>query len=210
MARIVIISDTHGLQDYMDPIPDGDILIHAGDLTRNGTLAELTSLNLFLALLPHQHKIVIAGNHDFCFEQDKENARKALSGVKYLQDQTTRIMGFKIYGSPWQPRFGDFAFNLDRGEEIRKVWSNIPEDTDILVTHGPPMGILDLPLGENEGAGCKDLLDAVLKIQPKLHAFGHIHYGYGSLVRGKTTFVNASTCNEAYQPINAPVVVDIE
>jgi predicted phosphohydrolase len=126
----------------MPAIPEGDILIHAGDLTRMGSLAELSSMTAFFLSLPHAHKIVIAGNHDLCFEREKESARKLLPGVTYLQDRLTEVMGLRIYGSPWQPRFGDLAFNLDRGAPLKEVWSKIPERTDILITHGPPLSFL--------------------------------------------------------------------
>jgi len=88
------------------------------------------------------------------------------------------IEGVKFYGSPWQPRFFDWAFNLDRGEEIKKKWDLIPMDTDVLITHGPPYGILDLT-HEGEKVGCEELMKAVLRVQPKIHIFGHIHEAYG-------------------------------
>ena len=204
-----MISDTHGLHDTMIPVPDGDILIHAGDLTRNGTLAELSSMTAFFASLPHRHKIVIAGNHDFCFERERERARPFLAGTTYLQDKVVEVMGLKIYGSPWQPRYGDWAFNLERGKPLRDVWARIPPTTDILVTHGPPYGILDTTEVERQKVGCKDLLEAVQRIRPKIHVFGHIHCGYGIVTENSTTYVNACICDEDYRPVNPPVVIDI-
>lgn len=209
MPRIVLLSDTHGLHDEMAPVPDGDILIHAGDLTRSGSLAEISNLTAFFASLPHKHKVVIAGNHDFCFEKDKVQAAKLLPGTIYLQDKLTELMGLKIYGSPWQPRFGDWAFNLDRGTPLRSVWSRIPDKTDILVTHGPPYSIHDLTELEKQHVGCKDLLVAVQRVKPKLHVFGHIHCSYGQSVKDGTTYVNAAICDERYQPVNLPIVIDL-
>ena len=209
MTRIVIISDTHGLHDNIGYIPDGDILIHAGDLTRSGNMDELRTMNQFLDSLPHNHKIIIAGNHDVCFEKNQSNARKLISRATYLQDKIVEVMGLKIYGSPWQPRFGDLAFNLDRGAPLKEVWSKIPNDTDVLVTHGPPFGILDATDVGGHHVGCKDLLEVVLKIKPKVHAFGHIHCSYGVEKNNDTTFINASLCDENYHLANAPIVYDI-
>lgn len=209
MTRIVLISDTHGHHDTMDPIPAGDILIHAGDLTKHGALEELSGVAAFFAALPHKHKIIIAGNHDLCFEKNRDLAKRLLSGTTYLQDKVVTVMGLRIYGSPWQPRFGDWAFNLDRGEPLRERWSLIPSDTDILVTHGPPFGILDITDVERCHVGCRDLLEAVHRIQPKIHVFGHIHCNYGITTHGVTTYVNASICDESYNPMNAPIVIDL-
>ena len=209
MPRLVLISDTHGMQNEMPQIPDGDILIHAGDLTRKGTIAELSSMTTFFSSLTHQHKVFIAGNHDFCFERDKVAASKQLPGTIYLQDKLIKVMGLKIYGSPWQPRFGDLAFNLDRGAEIAAMWGKIPDNIDVLVTHGPPFGIGDLTDINQNHVGCKDLLKAVKRIRPKLHVFGHIHSGYGLTIEDSTTFVNASICDEAYNPVNPSIVIDL-
>ena len=209
MPRLVLISDTHGCHEQMPPIPDGDILIHAGDLTRHGTLAELSDVNAFFRTLPHQYKICIAGNHDFCFEQDKERAAATLPAIKYLQDKVIKVMGLTIYGSPWQPRFCDWAFNLDRGPDLKKVWARIPKNSDILITHGPPHGLADLTETKYH-VGCRDLLAMVQLVKPKVHVFGHIHHSYGLEENDGTTFVNAAICDEEFRPLNEPVVVDVE
>lgn len=201
---IVTISDTHGLHASID-IPPGDILVHAGDLTRHGEIDELLELNEFIGTLPHPVKIVIAGNHDFCFERNPEECRERLTNCIYLEDQSVTIEGLKFYGSPWQPWFYDWAFNLQRGEEIRAKWDLIPEDTDILITHGPPQGIGDMTASCTQ-AGCKDLLDRVRKIKPQLHIFGHIHEAYGVYSNQHTTFINASVCDLSYAPLNKPIV----
>lgn len=201
---LVAISDTHALHRSV-AIPDGDILVHAGDITRSGDPAEVKDLNAYLGTLPHRHKIVIAGNHDFCFERDPETSRALLSNCTYLQDEAVFIDELWIYGSPWQPWFYDWAFNLRRGAEIRAKWTLIPENTDILITHGPPYGYLD-QTARGEKVGCRDLLEAVERIQPRVHIFGHIHEGYGVASNGKTHFMNACTCNLAYEPVNKPLV----
>ncbi|MFH2010306.1 MAG: metallophosphatase domain-containing protein [bacterium] len=205
--RIVAISDTHGLHDRLE-VPDGDLLIHAGDLTRSGELSQVPAFDAWIAGLPHPHKIVIAGNHDFCFERAPAEARRLLRRCTYLQDEAVTVAGLKLYGSPWQPWFYDFAFNLRRGEALREKWARIPLDTDVLITHGPPQGHGGLTSGGVD-AGCEELLAAVQRIRPRLHVFGHIHEGYGVTEEGRTRFVNASVCNLGYEPLQAPVVIEL-
>jgi Icc-related predicted phosphoesterase len=213
MPRIVAISDTHSRHQSFGPLPEGDILIHAGDATVQGKFDEVVEFNRWLGTLPYQHKIFVAGNHDFLFEKSPEMARALMSNVTYLQDSFVVIEGLKIYGSPWQPRFFDWAFNLDRGKEIARKWGMIPEDTDVLVTHGPPHGVLDMVsdiwTGKAEAVGCEELLPVVQHIKPRVHIFGHIHADYGQRTEGGTRFVNASNCNEQYQLVNPPIVFDV-
>lgn len=206
--RIVAFSDTHGQHDALD-IPDGDLLIFAGDMCRLGNLDEVRFFNAYLASLPHQYKVVVAGNHDWPFEYDVMQARKALSAAYYLQDEAIEIGGFKIYGSPWQPEFHSWAFNLPRGKSLQQKWAQIPKDTDILVTHCPPFLTLDRIFNE-ERVGCEMLKLAVEEVvKPKLHVFGHIHESYGMLEKAGTTYINACICSERYQLFNQPVVFDL-
>lgn len=218
MPRIVCISDTHGRHDAL-AVPDGDVLIHAGDLSMMGREAEVQAFASWFEAQPHRHKVVIAGNHDWLFERSPEHARDLLGDVTYLRDEATEIDGVTIWGSPWQPWFHDWAFNLRRGAEIRAKWDLIPDDTDILVTHGPPFGHLDgvehpgwLEVDEAvavEHVGCEELVVALGRVRPQLHVFGHIHEGYGQSVLGETILVNASTCDADYRPVNPPIVVDL-
>ncbi|MEE8524212.1 MAG: metallophosphatase domain-containing protein [Thermoanaerobaculia bacterium] len=205
--RCVVISDTHGLHDQVQ-IPAGDVLIHAGDLTDHGALEDVARFDAFLSALPHRHKVVVAGNHDFCFERQPGLARQLLRHAIYLEDEAVTLDGVRFWGSPWQPWFYDWAFNLERGSEIRAKWDLIPAGTDVLVTHGPPLGHGDLT-SRSERAGCADLLDRIGELRPKYHFFGHIHEGYGVTRDGGTTFVNASVCDLGYRPVQAPVVIDI-
>lgn len=191
MFTIVCVSDTHGFHDQTD-VPDGDILLHAGDLTKHGHLGDATDFNQWLGTLPHRHKIVIAGNHDFCFQREPDRARARLTNAIYLQDEAATIEGFHFYGSPWQPWFFDWAFNLERGPEIAAKWALIPDNTDILITHGPPLGFGDKTV-RGEAVGCADLLDRIRVVKPKLHVCGHIHEAAGVVRDGATLFVNAST-----------------
>ena len=206
--KLIAIADTHGFHRSLE-IPDGDILVHAGDLTRHGSLEDVLEFNDFLGTLPHPHKIVIAGNHDLCFENHRKACEGLLTNCIYLQDKEVVIDGVKFYGSPWQPWFYDWAFNLERGSEIRAKWELIPKDTDVLITHGPPYGIGDLTT-RGENTGCADLLDVVEETKPKLHIFGHIHEGYGVTANRETTFINASSCDHQYQPNNEPIVYELD
>ena len=206
--RIVCISDTHGLTDNLT-IPDGDVLVHAGDFCSFGNKMELSRFNDFLSKLPHKHKVFIAGNHDVPVEMEgREFVKKQIPQGVYLQDSAVEIDGLKFYGSPWQPEFCNWAFNLPRGRELDRMWRLIPKDTDILITHGPPAGIMDV-VGSGERVGCADLRRYVGTIKPKVHVFGHIHEGYGMEEKDGTLFINASTCTGNYRPTNPPIVVDI-
>lgn len=203
--RIVCLSDTHGLHGQAR-VPDGDLLLHAGDLTGRGREPELLASFDWLRSLPHPHKVVIAGNHDFALEHPSPRIRRALEGLNYLRDEAVTLEGLTIYGSPWQPWFYDWAFNLRRGPELQGVWARIPEHTDILITHGPPLGICDRT-ERGEAVGCADLLERVRQVRPKLHLFGHIHEAYGSEVQGETLFLNACLCDLSYRPCQPPFVV---
>jgi Icc-related predicted phosphoesterase len=202
--KIIAISDTHG-KHWSITIPPGDVLVHAGDITSRGTTDEVSNFNEFLDTLPHEYKIIIAGNHDFCFERNREKSESKLTNCIYLQDQSVIIKDVKFYGSPWQPWFYNWAFNLQRGKELKLKWSKIPLDTNVLITHGPPYGYGDMTdCGKAEG--CEDLLSAVKRIKPKVHIFGHIHEGSGLISNENTMFINASTCDSSYSPINPPIV----
>ena len=217
--RVVCVSDTHGRHEAVR-VPDGDLLVHAGDLTLRGERREVEDLNAWLAELPHRHKVVIAGNHDWLFQREPSLARSCLTAATYLEDSLVTIWGLKVYGTPWQPWFMDWAFNLPRGRALREKWALIPHDTDILITHAPPHGIgdrlagpvfraLSFLAGQGGRAGCRDLLTAVRRLRPRLHVFEHIHEGYGTEVRGRTLFANASCCDERLRPRNPPIVVQL-
>lgn len=212
--KIVCISDTHNCNGQI-AVPDGDLLIHSGDATVQGTLGEVQAFLDWYASLPHRRKIFVAGNHDWLYETQPGLAEEMTRdrGIDYLRDSSIEIDGVRFYGSPWQPRFFEWAFNLDRGPEMAEKWERIPDGTEVLITHGPPFGILDLvnrPRRDN--AGCEDLLRRVGELAAtglRYHIFGHIHFGYGTLRQNGVTFVNASVCDEDYVPTQAPIVIEI-
>lgn len=208
--RLVCISDTHSMHRQI-AVPDGDVLIHAGDCLGVGTLAELQDLDNWFSEQPHPHKILIAGNHDWCLQDEPAEAEALIKNAVYLRDSGIGIGGFRFWGSPWTPVFFDWAFNLARGPAIAGRWQQIPGDTDILITHGPPAGILDQVITATHlhSVGCEDLTRELERLRPKLHVFGHIHEGHGQQRLGDCQFVNASTCNSAFRPLNPAIVVDL-
>ena len=203
--RIVCVSDTHSLHDQVC-VPAGELLIHAGDHCNYGTSGEVKRFDRWLGTLPHQQKLIIAGNHDWPWQKKPRFAQMWLHHAEYLRDQGTEVGGYKVWGSPWQPEFCNWAFNLPRdGPELAQIWEKIPADTQILVTHTPPAGILD-----HENNGCAQLRRRIEGLSSlKLHVFGHIQCAYGTLQRGATTFVNACICDESYRALRAPITIDL-
>ncbi len=204
--RIVAMADTHLFHESL-VVPDGDVLVHAGDLLQYGSLDELVRAVDFLRALPHPTKVIVAGNHEVCLEKRPAEARALLDGFVYLQDDGAVIDGRRFWGSPWQPKFRIWAFGATRGPELAAKWAKIPDDVDVLVTHGPPHGIGDTITwnGQVRNVGCRDLRTRVEQIGPELHLFGHIHQARGVWTHGPTTFANVTT-DEGREP---PVVLDL-
>ena len=212
--KITFISDTHTKHKHLtNDLPGGDILIHCGDISSRGYMTEIKNfLEWFDSIKGYEHKIFIAGNHDFGFQDNPKECAKLLQDyptVTYLEDSSVIVDGIKIYGSPWQPWFHNWAFNVNRGWDIAQKWEKIPQDTDILITHGPLLGILDIT-NISERVGCEDLYKKVMEIKPKVHAFGHIHSSYGMKEMDGMTFINASNLGEDYLYQNDPITLDFE
>jgi len=239
-VRFVCISDTHSYETKamsmataLESIPPGDVLLHCGDFTNTGKASEVAAFAKWFGELPHARKILIAGNHDLSLhaasyaetakrfghgaQEDVEDTCAKVRAIvdaiprcEYLVDSGTEVEGIRVWGSPWQPEFCDWAFNLPRGEPCREKWRMIPEGVDVLLTHGPPLGHGDL-CSSGHRAGCLDLLDELqTRVRPRYHCFGHVHEGHGVTTDGSTTYVNASTCNLRYRPVNEAIVFDIE
>ena len=212
--KITFISDTHTKHKHLtNDLPGGDILIHCGDISSRGYMTEIKNfLEWFDSIKGYEHKIFIAGNHDFGFQDNPKECAKLLQDyptVTYLEDSSVIVDGIKIYGSPWQPWFHNWAFNVNRGWDIAQKWEKIPQDTDILITHGPSLGILDIT-NVSERVGCEDLYKRVMEINPKVHACGHIHSSYGMKEIDGMTFINASNLGEDYLYQNDPITLDFE
>lgn len=220
--KIVMISDTHG-QHRKVRVPEGDVLIHAGDICMSVGLRmnqvkekhanTLDDFNDWLGELPHKHKLVIGGNHDILLEACPPDIQKlALSNATYLQDSGLTIDGVNFWGAPWTPWFGDMAFVFKSREALREKWALIPEDTHVLITHGPPYGVLDkVPRrgGPPEYTGCPELAKRVKVVNPTLHVFGHIHVAAGSFRKAPIYFCNASMANENHEVIRDPQTFEV-
>lgn len=209
--KICIISDTHNNLSRVD-LPEADVLVHCGDATNLGEFWEVQKLVTDLNNIAPKYKniIIVAGNHDGHWYKEKRFVLGLLPPkVTYLEDSEIVIDGFKFYGSPWTPRFGNWWFMRDRGKDIRRNLDLIPNGLDVLITHGPPKGILDMPFGSGEHVGCLDLLEVVSESKPRYHVFGHIHGSYGEFISENTHFINASICNENYSPSNLPKIINL-
>ena len=210
-TKITFISDTHGKHEYLTSkrmgniLGSGDILIHCGDVSNTGKSHEIKEFLDWFSNTDFTHKVFIAGNHDFGFQLvstiEPEYIEK---GVHYLFDSSVEIDGIKIYGSPWQPVFYDWAFNVPRGEKLAEKWAKIPGNTDILITHGPAFRMLDHTI-QGQMVGCEDLFNRIVEVQPKIHCCGHIHWAYGQKSFNETEFINAAVLNERYEHENKPV-----
>jgi len=198
----ITISDTHGQHRNLD-LPDGDVLIHAGDISSRGTEYEIRSFMDWFERLDYKYKIFIAGNHDFFFEQEDSATIQSIlpENVIYLNDSGANIEGISIWGSPVSPWFYDWAFNRHRGEDIGKHWDLIPDHIDILITHGPAFGILDRTVSGLH-VGCEELKSKIDILKPKIHICGHIHEAYGQIKTPDTLFINASVLDVRYQMVN--------
>ena len=223
--KITFISDTHNKHKFLDgDLPGGDLLIHAGDISSMGYNYEIKDFcEWFNSIDNYTHKVFIAGNHDWGFidrepfyvhrsvliPKPTEDVLIDNPGIKYLRDELYNVEGVNVYGSPWQPEFYDWAFNLPRkGEELKRRWANIPDNTDILVTHGPAYGYVDKVLGRYDNLGCELLIQRIKQIKPKIHVCGHIHSGRNLLFDNGTLYINASVLNERYEYNYKPITID--
>lgn len=219
--KAVFISDTHNFHNHIE-VPDGDILIHTGDFTLTGTINECVDFRDWFQSQPHPYKIVIAGNHDRVIGQSDMLGFKLFTDSYYLEKSSVEIEGLKFWGSPYTPGFNGmrsgltFYTNSDR--EAKGIWRGMPRNADVILTHGPPFGILDEVEKVNEFDGkldmenCGDgmLASKIIKYKPKYHAFGHIHEGYGIFIADYgTTFINSSVVDEAYNVVNRPIEVNL-
>ncbi|MCL6216769.1 metallophosphatase domain-containing protein [Zunongwangia pacifica] len=206
--RLISISDTHNKHKNLE-IPKGDFLIHCGDFTEGGTRLETLNFLQWFSKQPHRYKILVAGNHDFFLEKHRNHLKDLIpKNIHYLKDQGITIEGLKIWGSPYTPGNGNWAFNLERGRTIRKKWNLIPHNTDILITHTPPYGILD-ESKTYKNIGCEELLKQIVDIKPQLHLFGHVHDDFGKKNIGPTLFINSAVMDSKNRLINGISIVEL-
>lgn len=229
--RVTFISDTHTKHNLITKdLPGGDLLIHAGDMSSMGYKREIKDFcSWFDSINNYDHKVFIAGNHDWGFidyirfklsneavvPEETQEVLNSYKSFDYLFDEKLEIGEasdelIKIWGSPWQPEFYNWAFNLPRnGESLKAVWDKIPDNIDILVTHGPAFGFVDTVYNRPaDHLGCELLTQRIGIIKPKIHVCGHIHTGRGHYFDGHTHFINASVLDERYHYTQEPMTAD--
>lgn len=206
--RLVFLSDTHGHYRSLN-LPAGDVLVHGGDFGARGDLNDLAQFASWIRELPFRHKLFVSGNNDPCFLSSPQEALEVLEGVQWLRDCSIEIEGVHFYGATWQSLLSRTPLSYERERSARAVlWSRIPSNTDVLITHVPPHGILDRNRrGRNQG--CSALRTRVDEIAPRVHLFGHIHECRGHTLEGQTLFVNGAVCDTNYQPQNPPMLVEL-
>jgi len=210
--KLCCISDTHSKHRYLD-IDPCDFIIHSGDIFRKSKLDVILDFIDWFSNLPAKNKILVAGNHDRFIARENDTFRRLIDGkIIYLENTSSEIEGIKFWGSPcvkWCGPYQHFAYKNE--SESALIFNKIPEDTDILITHGPPFGILDWELGSDGKThfGSKFLLNKVLEIKPKYHIFGHVHHSYGIYQTYDTVFINSCIVNNNEDPVNKPVYFEI-
>lgn len=225
MNKITFISDTHTRNGCLKDLPGGDIIIFSGDCMGSGyKVKELSEFSKWFSKQNYTYKVCIAGNHDrYCENTSKDFVKEMFfdeNGIIYLQDELVEINGLKIYGTPYQPYFCNWAFNVNDSDRLKSIYKMIPDGVDILVTHCPPYGILDkshIPrpwsgrTGE-EPLGSKELLETINEMEnkPKVCVFGHIHGDGGKMIEiDGVKYINASVCDEEYEPVNGIISIEI-
>lgn len=207
--KIVVISDTHSNHESMKELPSGDILIHCGDFSSYGGYDETKSFLDWFSGQKHEHKIAIPGNHEISLcplRRSTESIKELISSycnIHFLIDQEIIIDNVKFYGTPWcggeSKIMKHWGFYIESGK--KSVFGKIPSDTDILISHSPPFGILD------NGLGSRSLLERVKDVRPVFHLFGHIHETYGEFCSDYTQFYNCSNCDSDNRITNEPRVL---
>lgn len=244
--RITHISDTHNKHKQLDgKLPGGVLLIHSGDISSLGRKHEVEGFIKWFGKQDYTHKVFVAGNHDMSFDREKllrdklahfegrtdyntkcaegkpkwlvEMLNNLPDNVYYLENNSVKLEGISIWGSPISPTFGyGWGFNKDRGHDINEVWNGIPMDTDIVITHSPIYGYNDRTQNTNENVGCSDLYHRLHEVKPHLHFAGHIHegHGYGTIPYkdecGDIYTFNGSSCNLRYEAVNKPITFDYD
>jgi len=201
--NVMFISDSCGQHDAL-MLPWGNMIIHAGNITRNGTRSEVVDFLQWFAHLNYQHKIFIAGTDDHFFEKEPKAVRRLIpAGVIYLEESGVEIGGLKIWGSPYNSYNHGSAFGKTE-EKIVGHWEKIPDDSNMLVIHSPAYGVLDKNAkGEHEGS--KDLLRKLVKVEPRYFICGHRQSTHGYEYRYGIHFINASVTNDEFKITHKPV-----
>lgn len=235
VKNCIHISDLHEtdmyqvVKDFIEEYPvkqKWHLLFITGDLTYKGQFSSMMEMRAYMDLILSEELVedivFIPGNHDLSFEKEHAGHRNVMGlfenqkHIHFLMHEAKEVQGIKIFGSPWTPWFYDWAFNyynpeypiqsdhLPKGKEF---WKDIPEDTQVLLTHGPARNIRDIVLRGNKHVGCEDLQNKIIELDKKslrFHLFGHIHETYGRTRVGNVTFLNSSIMDVYYRPLNKP------
>lgn len=203
MITLCIIADTHQKHRQVT-IPPCDLLIHCGDFGyfERDDRATLEDVDAWFAELPADKIVCIGGNHDFMLQRREFR----FSHAELLEDSGIEYRGLRIYGSPWCPELPFFAYHATEPQLIEK-WRRIPSGIDVLITHTPPRGILDLPFGSATHVGCPHLKAELKRIRPRVHAFGHIHHSHGRQEDGGTLYLNAAVVTGRELEVTQPATV---
>lgn len=214
--KITMLADNHSQLNFK--IPESDICLIAGDICP-AYHDSLTSIDMqaewlddkfrkWLKKQPVKNVVICPGNHDWIFEKNIRKVPNLGENVHYLIDEGIELLGLKIYGTPWQLPFCEWAFNL-REERLKLCWDKIPSDTDILLCHGPPYGIMDVENRYNSHIGSKTLLDRIINIKPKIVVYGHNHSEQGVVEEDGIKYINASLVDESYKMVREPIIIEV-
>jgi len=210
--KIVAISDTHWHYNLYENLPPGDILVIAGDYTGKGDLMDLITFLSHISLLKkkglYREIVIIPGNHNLYEEEniDKVPGFMKEAGATYLLDSGCTIDGISFYGTPWSVTFNDWAFMKDE-EDLFYKFKKIPKGVDVLITHTPPYGTLDVIRGKHLGSHA--LEQRILSVKPKIHIFGHLHSAHGVAHSKYTDFYNVSMLNDRYEVVYKPTIIEL-
>jgi len=217
--KIVAISDIHGKWNKIESIPECDVLVSAGDYSFKGERHMVKDFHKWMNKQPAQYRISVQGNHELWVEKNfneaKELAESVCPGIYFMDEGPVDIAGLKFWTSAITPWFYNWAWNKERGEDIKRHWDLIAEDTNILITHGPPAGILDTVyqvdgITPRERVGCQDLYNKVMSLNNlKHHIFGHIHCSYGHKELNNKHFWNVAMCDDMYYLNNPVTIIDL-
>jgi len=207
--NIVVLSDSHGKFNFLK-VPDGDILIHCGDWSNLGKVEECIKFNNWLKEQPHKYKFYIPGNHEIGFEKQPGLSESLITEAENIHGKVVNVEGLKIFGCSYTLPFMNWAY-MRTENELENYFSNAPSDIDVLITHGPPKGVLDETI-QGTSTGSQALLEYTKKIKPQYHFFGHIHEAAGMdiFTSCKTIYVNVAVLNERYNPASQPIRLPVQ
>ena len=210
--RILHLSDTHGHHRELTALPQADVVVHSGDITFHGSYDEVMDFVRWFAALPYKNKLFIAGNHDFSLAGEQSDGKDMQEKINallpentyYLCNSGVEIEGLSFYGIPM------FRSSVD-DTSYERFYSDIPKETDVLITHQPPFGILDG--GEYKGQpynyGNALLLEQVKVVSPKVHLFGHDHNVFGKTMVNGICFSNGALTGHSCELIRKPEIIEI-